>query len=57
MDDTFVVWPDGREKLNSFLTLINGIQECITFPMEVKQDGGLLFVGILFYHRGGGSLG
>jgi hypothetical protein len=56
VDDTFVVWPHGRNKLHGFLHL-NNIHPNIKFTMEVEQNGSLPFLDVLVSRRPDGSLG
>jgi hypothetical protein len=37
VDDTFVIWPHGQEKLKVFLNHFNGLQNKIKFRMEKKK--------------------
>ena len=57
IDDTFVVWLHGTEKLERFLDHLNGLRRNIKFTMEMKRDGHLLFLYIDMYGRQGGALG
>jgi hypothetical protein len=34
VDDTFVIWPHGQEKLIEFLNHLNGLHNKIQFTME-----------------------
>jgi hypothetical protein len=56
MDDTFVTWPHGKEKLMNFLKYLNGIQNTIQFTMEIER-GHLPFLDIDIYRKIDGSLG
>jgi hypothetical protein len=57
VDDTFVVWPHGQEKLTDFLTHLNSLNSKIQFTMETEIDGYLPFLDIHIYSRSNGSLG
>ena len=57
VDDTFVVWPQGTEKLERFLNHLNGFHRNIQFTMEKERDGHLAFFDIDTYRRTDGSLG
>ena len=35
IDDVFMIWPHGEEKLNKFVNLLNSSQETIKFTHEV----------------------
>jgi len=37
VDDTFVIWPHGKEKLTGFLNHLNRLQNKIQFTMEKKR--------------------
>jgi len=39
VDDTFVIWPHGREKLDDFHRLLNSVHNNIQFTMQT--DGWL----------------
>jgi hypothetical protein len=34
MDDNFVIWPHGPDKLKAFLNHLNSIHQCIQFTMK-----------------------
>ena len=55
-DNTFVIWPHGKEKLTDFLNHLNGIHNNIQFTMEI-EDGHLPFLDIDIYKKMDGSLG
>ena len=38
VDDTFVIWNEGRDKLLDFLELLNSIRPSIQFRMELEVD-------------------
>jgi hypothetical protein len=56
VDDTFVVWPHGKEKLTDFLNHLNGIHNNIQFTMEIEYEGHLPFLDINIYRKMDGSL-
>jgi len=56
VDDTFVIWPHGKEKLMEFLIHLNGIHNSIQFTMEIER-GHLPFLDIDIYGKINGSLG
>jgi hypothetical protein len=37
VDDTFVIWPHGQEKLTEFLNHLNGLHNKIQFTMEKRR--------------------
>ena len=47
VDDTCVVWPHGREKMDLFLNHLNSQSDSIKFTMEVEVNVCLPFLGIL----------
>ncbi|KAJ8925412.1 hypothetical protein NQ315_009244 [Exocentrus adspersus] len=44
VDGMFIVWPHGRDTIESFLQHLNSIEESIKFTMETKKDGKLAFL-------------
>ncbi|MCP3666519.1 MAG: hypothetical protein GY696_29135, partial [Gammaproteobacteria bacterium] len=50
MDDVFVVWPYGRDKLMKFLAYLNSIPgfSCIQFTIEMELEQKLPYLDILF---------
>lgn len=56
VDDTFVVWQHGIERLKDFLSLLNSIHSNIKFTMEIEKDGCLPFLDILICRKADGSL-
>ncbi|XP_033609102.1 uncharacterized protein LOC117282660 [Cryptotermes secundus] len=51
LDDTFIIWPHGPNKLKDFLNHLNSIHQCIQFTMET-----LKLRSIDIYRRPDGSL-
>ena len=47
VDDTFVVWNEGMDKLHDFLEHLNTIRPSIQFTMELEEDGKLPFLDVL----------
>jgi len=56
VDDTFVIWPHGQEKLTEFLNHLNRLHKKIQFTMEI-EEGHLPFLDIDIYREMDGSLG
>ena len=56
VDDTFVIWPHGKDNLTEFLDHLNGLHKNIQFTMEI-EDGHLPFLDIDIYRKTDGSLG
>jgi hypothetical protein len=46
VDDTSVIWPNGREKLTEFLTHLSGFQTNMQFTMQKEEEGHLPFLDI-----------
>ena len=57
VDDTFVIWPHGKENLTEFLEHLSGLHKNIYFTMEIEEDGHLPFLDIDIYRKTDGSLG
>ncbi|KAJ4434821.1 hypothetical protein ANN_23392 [Periplaneta americana] len=57
VDDTFVVWPHGQDKLQEFLQHLNSIHANIQFTMEVESEGSLPFLDIHIHRKADGTLG
>ncbi|XP_072395107.1 uncharacterized protein [Diabrotica undecimpunctata] len=57
VDDTFIIWTHGEEKLNTFLNHINTIHPKIQFTMELEKDQQLPFLDVLIIKKTDGTLG
>jgi hypothetical protein len=57
VDDTFVIWPHGPDKMKDFLYHLNGIHLSILFITKTESKGHLPFLDIYIYGRPDGSLG
>ncbi|KAM3823585.1 uncharacterized protein M6D78_018813 [Vipera latastei] len=57
VDDTFVIWPHGKEKLDDFLIHLNSLHPKIQFTMETEANNQLPFLDVLVYKKSNGSLG
>jgi len=57
VDDTFAIWPHGRERLTEFLDHLNGLHNNIKFTMEIEEEGHLPFLDVDIYKKTDGSLG
>ncbi|XP_039204586.1 uncharacterized protein LOC120310339, partial [Crotalus tigris] len=57
VDDTFIIWPHGKEKLDNFLTHLNSLHPKIQFTMETEANNQLPFLDVLVYKKSNGSLG
>ena len=57
VDDTFVIWPHGKEKLTEFLNHLSGLHTNIQVTMEQEEEGHLPFLDIDIYRKTDSSLG
>jgi hypothetical protein len=57
VDDTFVIWQYGPDKLKDFLQHLNSFHQSIQFTMETESEGHLPFLDLDIYRRPDGSLG
>lgn len=57
VDDTFVIWPHGRDSLGEFLSFLNSQHQDIRFTMEIESDGHLPFLDVLVTRYPDGKLG
>ena len=57
VDDSFVIWSHGQDKLEGFLDHLNNLQERIQFTIETENDGHLPFLDIDIYRQTDGTLG
>ncbi|GJQ64897.1 hypothetical protein Trydic_g7069 [Trypoxylus dichotomus] len=57
VNDTFIIWPHGRDTLDSFLHHINDHHPDIKFTMEVEKNGVIPFLDILVTREPNGRLG
>lgn len=57
VDDVFIVWPHGQERLLEFLDFLSGFHLKIKFTMEVEIQGMLLFLDVLVYWKADGAVG
>ena len=46
VDDTFIIWPHGKDKLDSFLNHLNSQHQQIKFTMEIEKDQALPFLDV-----------
>jgi hypothetical protein len=52
VDDTFVVWPHGPARLQTFLHHPNNLRLTVKFIMEVEANNILPFLNVLTMKRG-----
>jgi hypothetical protein len=57
VDDTNVLWPHGRDKLQHFFQHLRNISEEIKFTMEIEENGIIPFLDILINRKSDGNLG
>ena len=57
VDDTFVIWPHGREHLNTFLLHLNSLHKAIKFTMETEENNSLAFLDVKVIRNHDGTLG
>ncbi|XP_045477895.1 uncharacterized protein LOC123683043 [Harmonia axyridis] len=53
VDDTFVIWPHGKETITGFLEHLNNIEESIKFTMEIEENEQLPFLDVLIHKQEG----
>jgi len=51
VDDTFVIWSHGQEKLTEFLNHRNGLHKKMEFTKEKEEEGHLPFLDIDIYRK------
>jgi len=56
VDDTFIIWPHGQEKLAEFQNHLTGLFNKKQFTVE-KEEGHLPFLDVDIYRKTHGSLG
>ena len=57
VDDNFVIWSHGKQKLGEFLNQSNGIHKNIQFTMEIDEESHLPFLDIDIYRKPDSLLG
>ncbi|KAK5649280.1 hypothetical protein RI129_000309 [Pyrocoelia pectoralis] len=57
VDDTFVIWSHGQEKLKAFLEHLNNVHPNIKFTIEIEQNDQLPFLDVLVKKKRDGRLG
>ena len=56
VDDTFVVWSHGEEKLKNFLHFLNSQNPRIQFTMETEKNNQIAFLDVLVEKQPNGKL-
>jgi len=51
VDDTFIIWPHGQEKLREILNRVNGLHKKIEFTLEKEEKDHLPFLDIDIYKK------
>ena len=57
VDDTFVIWPHGKDLLDDFLEHLNSLHPNICFTMEMELNQRLPFLDVEIYRKPNGTLG
>ena len=52
VDDTFVIWPHGLDKLENFHSHLNSLRKSIRFTVEKEQNNHLPFLDVLVTKEG-----
>ena len=47
VNETFVIWPHGPDKLENFHSHLNSLRKSIQFTIEREQSNQLLFLDVL----------
>ena len=56
VDDTFVVWPHGKETITEFIKHLNGIEQSIKFTWEMENGRKLPFLDVWVQRNTNGKL-
>ena len=56
VDSTFVIWPHGRDKLETFLSHINSLHDNILFTMEIEKEKKIAFLDVWICRNNNNSL-
>jgi hypothetical protein len=57
VDDTFVIWPHGKEELQKFLQHLNSLHQAIQFTIEIENNNQLPFLDVLVKKKKDGTFG
>jgi len=57
VDETFIIWPHGQEKLTEFLNHLNGLHNKIQYTKEKEEESHFQFLDIGIYRKTDSSLG
>jgi hypothetical protein len=47
VDEKFVVWPHGPERIQDFFSLLNSLRPSIQFTMEIESESAIAFLDVL----------
>jgi hypothetical protein len=47
VDDTFVVWPHGSQRLQNFPSHLNSLRPSIQFTLEIESDSAIAFLDVV----------
>jgi len=56
VDDTYIIWPHGKEKLDNFLKHFNNQSSSIQFTMEMEENESPPFLDILIKRNQDGTI-
>ena len=56
VDDSNIIWPHGRENLDTFLVHLNNQSDHIKFTMEVEENNCLAFLDVLLTRKTDGTI-
>ncbi|GJQ81292.1 hypothetical protein Trydic_g20507 [Trypoxylus dichotomus] len=56
VNDTFIIWPQGKEEINRFFLYLKDLQESIKFTMELEMDSTISFLDVLVHKHFDGIL-
>ena len=56
IDDTHIIWPHGKEKLDTFLVHLNNQSDHIKFTMEIEENNCLPFLDVLLTRKTDGTI-
>jgi hypothetical protein len=55
VDDTFVVWPHGLDRVHNFLNLLDSSRASINFTVEIESEGIFPFLDVVVIKKGIGT--
>jgi hypothetical protein len=51
VDDIFVVWPPGPERLQNFLSHLNSLRPSVQFTMGIESDSAIHFLNVVVVRK------